>query len=105
MFPIWFILGIVIILFGIFNRQIMERFGLKPNSEVFTTPSRTHIAKIIEQIAQWLVIILGVSFLVLGFGEALPADISQKMLFGLLSLAGVMLVAIIGITVANWKAR
>ena len=105
MFPFWFILGIVIILMGILNRQIMERLGLKPDSEVFIIPSLKHSARRIEQLGQWLVITLGVSFLILGLGKALPADISQKILFGLLGLAGLMFLAMIGITVANWKAR
>ena len=59
----------------------------------------------IEQIGQWLVITLGVSFLVLGLGGALPNDMSNKISFSLLGLSGLMLLAIIGITIANWKAK
>ena len=105
MFLIWLILGIVTILMGIFNRQIMERLGAKPNSEVFTNLSRKHSSRIIEQIGRWLIVTLGVSFLVLGLGEALPVSISQTILFVLLGFAGLMLFTMIGITVANWKAR
>lgn len=105
MFPFWLTLGIVIILLGIGNRQVMERLGFKPNSEVFSTPSRKHSAKRIEQIGQWLLITLGMSFLVVGLGNTLPVAISQKILFGLLGFAGLMLVAILWITIANWTAR
>lgn len=105
MFPLWLILGIVIVLVGIFNRQIMERLGFKPNSEVFIIPSRKHSSRMIEQIGRWLIVAIGMSFIVLGLGEALPVNISLKILFILLGLAGLMLLTMIGITVANWKAR
>ena len=105
MFPFWLIFGIVIILLGIFNRQMLRLLGFKPMSEVLTTPNLKHSSRIIEQIGRWLVITLGVSFLVLGLGGALPNDISHKISFSLLGLSGLMLLAIIGITVANWKAK
>jgi hypothetical protein len=105
MFPFWLIFGIVTILLGIFNRQILRLLGLKPTSEVFTTPNLKHSSRIIEKIGRWLVITLGVSFLVQGLGGALPHDISYKISFSLLGLSGLMILAIIGITIANWKAR
>jgi len=105
MFPFWLIIGIVTILLGIFNRQILRLLGLKPTSEVFTTPNLKHSSRIIEQIGRWIVISLGVSFLVQGLGGALPDDISYKISFSLLGLSGLMILAIIGITLANWKAR
>ena len=105
MFPFWLIFGIVIILMGIFNRQMLRLFGSKPMSEVFTTPNLKHSSRIIEQIGRWLVITLGVSFLVQGLGGTLPNDISYKISFSLFGLSGLMLLAIIGITIANWKAK
>ena len=105
MFPFWLFLGIVTILLGIFNRQMLPFLGLKPMSEVLTTPNLKHSSRIIEQIGRWLVITLGASFLVLGLGGVLPNDISRKISFSLLGLSGLMLLAIIGITVANWKAK
>ena len=74
-------------------------------SEVFTTPNLKHSSKISEKIGRWLVITLGANFLVQGLGKALPNDISHKISFSLLGLSGLMLLAMIGITVANWKAR
>jgi hypothetical protein len=105
MFPFWLIMGSAIILLGIFNRQVLQLLGLKPISEVFTTPNLKHSSRITEQIGRWLVITLGLSFLVLGLGGALPNDISRKISFSLLGLSGLMLLAMIGITVANWKAK
>lgn len=105
MFPFWLIMGSVIILLGIFNRQLLQLLGLKPMSEVFTTPNLKHSSRIVEQIGRWLMITLGLSFLVLGLGGALSNDISNTISFLLLGLSGLMLLAIIVITVANWKAR
>ena len=105
MFPFWLILGIVTILVGIFNRQMLRLLGFKPMSEVFTTPNLKHSSRIIEQLGRWLVITLGVGFLVQGLGRALPDDTTYKISFSLLGLSGLMLLAIIGITIANWKAR
>jgi hypothetical protein len=105
MFPFWLFLGIVTILAGIFNRQIMRFLGFKPISEVLTIPNLKHSSRITGQIGRWVVITLGLSFLVLGLGRALPNDISRTISFTLLGLSGLMLLAMIGITVANWKAR
>ena len=105
MFPFWLIFGTVTVLMGIFNSQILRFLGFKPMSEVIATPNLKRSSRMIEQIGRWLVITLGVSFLVLGLGEALPNDISNKVSFSLLGLSGLMLLAIIGITIANWKAK
>jgi hypothetical protein len=105
MFPFWLILGMVTILMGIFNRQMLRLLGFKPMSEVIATPNLKRSSRIIEQIGRWLVMTLGVSFLVLGLGEVLPNDMSHKISFALLGLSGLMILAIIGITIANWKSR
>ena len=105
MFPIWLFLGMVVILMGIFSKQLLRLLGFKPMSEVVVTPNLKHSSKTIEQIGRWLVITLGVSFLVLGLGGALPNNISYRISFSLLGLSGLMLLAIIGITIANWKAK
>ncbi len=105
MFPFWLIMGSVIILLGIFNRQLLQLLGLKPMSEVFTTPNLKHSSKISEKIGRWVVITLGANFLVQGLGKTLPDNVSYKISFLLLGLSGLMLLVILGITVANWKAK
>lgn len=105
MLPFWLILGIVIILMGIFNAQVLKWMGSRPNSEIFTNPGRKQSSRIVEQMGRWLMLTLGLSFLVLGLGETLPANISSGMLFVLLGAIGLMLLTMIGITVSNWKAR
>ena len=105
MFPFWLILGIVTILMGIFNRQLLQLLGYKPMSEVFTVANLKHSSRIIEQLSQWLLIILGIGFLVQGLGGTLSRDIVSKISFSLFGLSALILLAIIGITIANWKAK
>ena len=105
MFPLWLILGTVAILAGIFNRQMLRLLGLKPMSEVFTTHNLKYSSRTTEQIGRWLLISLGVSFLVPGLDGALPDNVSHTISFLLLGLSGLLLLAIVGITIANWKAK
>ena len=105
MFPFWLVLGMVMILLGIFNKQMLRWLGLRPISEILTISNLKHSAGIVEQLGRWLVITLGASFLVQGLGRALPGDILYKISYGLLGLAGLLLLGGIGITIANWKAR
>lgn len=104
MFPLWLILGTFLILAAIFNRQMLRFLGLKPMSEVIITKLKSS-SRTIEQIERWLLISLGVNFLVLGLDGALPDNISYTISFLLLGLSGLLLVAIVGITIANWKAK
>ena len=105
MFSFWLILGLVVTLMGIFDRQMLRLLGFKPMSEVLAIPNLKHSSRIIEQIGRWLVITLGVGFLVQGLGQVLPNNVSYKISFSLLGLAGLLFLAIIGITIANWKAK
>lgn len=105
MFLFWMILGTLMILLGIFNRRILRLFGFRAPSEVMTTPNLKISSRLIEQIGRWLAIALGMSFLVLGLGRTVSADISSKIMFALLGLSGLMLLAIIGITIASWRGK
>jgi hypothetical protein len=105
MFPIWIILGLLMILAGIFNRQILSFLGIRSMSAVFTNPGRAQSTRLIEKIGQWLVITLGVSFLVQGLNGALPNNISALISFVLLGLVGLMILAIIGLSVSQWRIK
>jgi len=105
MFPFWLILGLLLVLLGIFNKPMLRFLGMKPMSEVFTIPRLVHSSRVVEKLGQWVVITLGMSFFVQGLGSALTGDTSSKISFALLGLAGLMILAMIGITVANWKVK
>jgi hypothetical protein len=105
MFALWLILGAVMIFMGIFNRQMMRLLGFKPASEIMVSLNLRRSTKIVEQIGRWLVITLGVSFVVLGLGIVFPSRISHLISILLLGLSAVMLVAMIAITMIYWKAK
>lgn len=105
MFPVWIIVGSLVILMGLFNRQMLRLLRLKPLSEVFTTPNLKHSSRLIEQIGRWLVIILGVSFLVQGLGAVLPDGLGYRISSVLVGLSALLLLAIFGIAIVNWRAR
>lgn len=105
MFPFWIIVGSLVILLGIFNAQMLRLLGLKPLSEVFTTPNIKRSSRTIEQIGRWLVITLGLSFLVQGLGAAIPYDVGYKISSVLLGLSTLLLLAMFSIAIVNWKAK
>ena len=105
MFPIWLIIGSLAIVLGIFNKKVLRFLGLRPMSEVFTTPSLKQSSRVIEQIGRWLVIALGVSFLVQGLGTALPDELGNWISSVLLGLSTLLLLAMFGIAIANWRGR
>ena len=105
MLAIWLILGAVMIFMGIFNRQMLRFLGFKPANEIIDSPNLKRSSTIVEQIGRWLVITLGVSFVVLGLGVILPTRISHLISILLLGLSAVMIIAMIAITLVNWKAK
>ncbi len=48
MVVVWLIFGIVFILMGIFQKQMTRLLGIKPMSDVFTTPYLKSSSKITE---------------------------------------------------------
>jgi len=106
MFPFWLFIGVITILLGLLNRRLLRLIGLKPMSEIFTTPNLQRSSRTIERIGQWVLITLGTSFLVQGLGnQFLSGEITYRISLSLLGLSGLMILAMIGVTIANWKAK
>lgn len=105
MFPFWLILGSLVIFLGVFNKKLLQLLGFRPMSEVFTTPNLKQSSRTIEQIGRWLVITLGISFVVQGLGTALPSDLSYWISSVLLGVSVLLLTAMFVIAIANWRAR
>lgn len=105
MHPFWLITGSLVILMGTFNKSLLHLLGLKPLSEVFTTPTLKRSSRTIEQMARWLVIVIGASFLLQGLGEALPGDLAGGISLVLLVLSCLLLIAMFAIAITAWKAR
>ncbi|HSL41938.1 MAG TPA: hypothetical protein VK897_00805 [Anaerolineales bacterium] len=59
----------------------------------------------IERIGRWLVITLGLSFLVQGLGAALPIGIGRVTSILLLGLSALLLLGMFGIAIASWRVK
>jgi len=104
-FPFWLFLGIVLLVMGLFNKQMLRWIGLKPMSEVFTTPRLKNSSRRVERIGRWLVIVLGIGFLVHGLGTALPGQVASVISSLSTGVSALLLVAMFVVAIANWKAR
>jgi hypothetical protein len=93
------------LLLGIFNKSLNLWLGFTPRSEIFTAPNLKRSARMIEKIGRWSIITIGVSFLVQGLGGILPDGLIYPISLALFGLAGILLIAILAITITNWKAR
>jgi hypothetical protein len=103
MFLFWLILGMTMLLMGIFNKKLLRALHLQPMSEVFTTPELKRASRRVEQVARWLVILLGLGFLVQGLGSALPEALAQLISSVLFGLSTLLLFAMFGFALVRRK--
>lgn len=103
-FPLF--MGSLAILLALFNRQLLRIIGLKPLSEVFTTPRFQRSAKITEILGRLFLLVFGLGFLVQGIGTRfLSSEAINTASITLLGLSGLIIIAAFGVVLANWKAR
>jgi hypothetical protein len=98
--------GCLVILSALFSRQLQRLLGVKPRSELFTNPRFQHAEKILELLGRILMVIFGIGFLVQGPGSLyLPAGATYNISIALYGLAGLILLAVLGIYLATWKTK
>jgi len=84
----------------------MRFIGLKPLSEVFTTPHFQRSAKITEKLGRLFLVVFGVGFLVQGVGtQFLSSAVTYTVSITVLGLLGLIILAIFIVVLANWKAK
>jgi hypothetical protein len=99
-------MGGLTILLALLNRQLLRFIGLKPLSEVFTTPRFQRSAKITEKLGQLFLVVFGVGFLVQGVGPLfLPNEATLAVAIATAGLSGLIVLAMIGVVLANWKTK
>ncbi|MFP4394571.1 MAG: hypothetical protein ACLFTI_04830 [Anaerolineales bacterium] len=102
-FPLF--VGVLAIVLALLNKQLLHLLGLKPLSEVFTNPRFQRSAKITEKLARIFLVIFGIGFVVQGLGPLfLPSDISSAISIAISGLSVLIVLAVIGVNLANWKA-
>jgi hypothetical protein len=100
------IAGCLVILSALFSRQLQRLMGTKPRSEMFTNPSLQRAEKIIELLGRLLLVVFGLGFLVQGPGSLyLPARATYTLSIIIYGLAGLILLAGLGVYLASWKAK
>lgn len=100
------IIGFLIILVALFNRQLLRLIKMKPMSEIFTNPKFQRSAKITERLGQLFLLIFGLSFLVQGIGTqflSIQATYTVSVIF--VGASGLLILAMFIVVLVNWKAR
>ena len=99
-------IGVLLVLLALLNKQLLRWIGIKPMSEVFTTPNFQRSAKITEKLGRLLFVLLGAGFLVQGVGTLfLSSGVTYTVSITLLGLSGLIILAMFGVVLANWKAK
>jgi hypothetical protein len=99
------LLGVLCILLALLNRQLLRWIGLKPLSEVFTTPRFQRSARITEKLGRLFLMIFGIGLLFQGVGPSLlPGGVAYLISIVVLGLSALILLAMIGVILANRKA-
>lgn len=98
-------MGCFFILLALLSQRLSRFLGYKPWAEMFTTPRFQRSALINGRLGRICLALLGVGFLFQGGGALfLPGGVSQAMSLAALALAGVVILAMLGVTLAHWKA-
>ena len=103
--PFFMLLGVVMIGIGLLSPQLNRWVGLRERSSVFTEPRFQRTARTTEFVVRIIEILLGVGFLMQGVGNRFFAsEITSTVSFLALGLAGVGIVVMFGVVIANWRA-
>ncbi len=101
-FPL--VIGSLVILLALLNKSLLRLMGLKPLSEVFTTPRFQRSARITETLGRLFLVVLGVGFLIQGVGPQFVSDaVIHSTSLVVLGFAGLIVLAMVGVVLAHWK--
>ena len=99
------IIGGLAILLALWNKQLLRFIGLRPVSEVFTTPRFQRSARINEKLGRLFLVIFGLGFLIQGVGtQFLSGEVTYAVSIAVLGLSGLIMLVMFGVTLAHWKA-
>jgi hypothetical protein len=99
-------IGFLIILLALLNKQLLRWIGIKPMSELFTNPKFQRSAKITEKLGRLFLVVFGIGYLVQGIGtQFLSSEVTYAVSIIVLGLSGLIILAMFGVVLANWKAK
>jgi hypothetical protein len=97
--------GALLILVGWFNQPLQRRFGIRPASELYSVPRLKRSARITEQLGRFFLILIGIFLISEGVGpRVLSIQAAGIVSMTLVGLAGLIALAMIGVTLAHWRA-
>jgi hypothetical protein len=100
------LIGVLIILAALLNKQLLRWIGIKSMSEVFTNPKFQRSARITEKLGRLYLVVFGIGFLVQGLGtQFLSSDVTYTISITILGLSCLRRLAMFGVVLANWKAK
>ena len=90
---------------GLLSPQLKRWMGLRERSSVFTEPRFQRSARTTGFVVRIIEILLGIGFLMQGVGSRfLASEITSTVSFLTLGLAGVGILVVFGVVIANWRA-
>ena len=99
-------IGFLFILLALLNKQLLHWIGIKPTSEVFTNPNFQRSARITEKLGRLFLAVFGVGFLVQGVGpQFLSSELTYIASISVEGLSGLIILAMVIVVLANWKAK
>jgi hypothetical protein len=103
--PFFVLLGVVMIGIGLLSPQLNRWVGLRERSSAFTEPRFQRSARTTENASRIIAILLGIGFLMQGVGgKFLASEITSAVSLLVLGLAGVGVLIMFGVIIANWRA-
>jgi hypothetical protein len=103
--PFFILLGVVMIGVGLLSPQLKRWMSLRERSSIFTEPRFQRSARTTGFVVRIIEISLGVGFLMHGVGSRfLASEITSTVSFLTLGLAGVGILVVFGLVIANWRA-
>lgn len=98
------IIGSLAILAAIFNRPLFRLMGLKPLSEVYTTPRFQQSARLTDRLGRLLLAVIGIAFLIQGVGaQFLSGEAIKNIAIALGALSGLIIVMMVAVVLRNWR--
>lgn len=102
-FPL--VMGCLLILLTVFNKPLLRFLKITPRSEAFTIPKFQRSAETIETLGRLSTAILGIGFILYAVGGVfLPLEVQYTLVFALGGVLGLIVLAMAGVTFANWRA-
>jgi hypothetical protein len=99
-------IGILFILLALLNKQLLRWIGIKPMSEIFTTPNFQRSARITEKLGRLFLVVFGVGYIVQGVGpQFLSSEVTYIVSITVSGLSGLIILAMFIVVLAHWKAK